>query len=788
MPGVVPFAVLAAAFLALSACGGGDGGGPSLPAPPDDGAGPPPGGEPPPAPPAGGETFTPYREVVIGFPQLLATTSARLAEIAEAEARRVGDMHGRGGTGRGQIVGLTDSGAHRDHPDLTGRFAHVCAVGWTCNDRGDVPAAADRYGGRDYSSDLWDERGHGTQVAGIVAARRNGAGVYGIAHEARIASYANEVGQLHEGCHRHEDCHGRGHAWGEIFDRENARGVRWMQGLGVRVASNSWGRFLHGRGVTLRSYTAERLRPVMAESLPAYEAWVAAGGVMVWATGNRRGDRHPYPEVEAALPLFFPQLEKGWLAVGGLGGDRLDGGGQPCGAAAEWCVAAPWVVATTAVDGLWTLAVGTSMAAPYAASSLAALKSMFPNLSHQQVRERILATADRAFPGYSRQVYGRGRIDVEKASRPLGGTWFALGARDVGPVAPTAGARIVLPRGAIGRYLANRTVTVLDGFQRAPFRVPLEAFAQPRKAPLLSMNDLALTPRRFHHAEPDGNAAVAVSGVDFQASGFAAEGLFLGFGGGAGAARGLSGLAGAPLPAGDYRMSKDAAGAVLGLSGGSGALRAVAVTGGAGSDGPGFGAAGWNPETVLAASFVPHGSEEAAGGEAFGISFASGLGRPMGWAGSGALEIEGDSVAFGWRRNLVSGEAVRLDLTNRLTHLAVRSGPLLRFDDTLLASAELEAAFRPHPFVTIGARLGAERPAAAVSGRIRTASDVDRTGRLAWRDIAVDGRDLLSFDRAGASVRFDDGRGASLGLGAAAVRDGFGRTETLVGVRADLKF
>ena len=105
---------------------------------------------------------------------------------------------------------------------------------------------------------------------------------------ARIVSYGNDAGQWHEGCpHPEEDCNDEGHGWGGIFDRENARGVRWMQGLGVRVVNNSWGRLQDKPGTTLQSYTAERLRTILAGSLPAYEAYVAAGGVMVWANGEQ---------------------------------------------------------------------------------------------------------------------------------------------------------------------------------------------------------------------------------------------------------------------------------------------------------------------------------------------------------------------------------------------------------------------------------------------------------------------------------------------------------------------
>lgn len=163
-------------------------------------------------PPGGCRTFTPHREVMIGFPSMLVeNTSAYLIEAGQAEARWVGDMHRRDETGRGQTVGTIDSGAVRGHPDLTGQFAHVCVMSWTCNDWSDVPTLADRYGGVRYSSPLWGtpRSDHGANVNGVVAAKKNGIGVYGIAYEAGIVPYGNVAGMWHEGCHPHEDCHGQ---------------------------------------------------------------------------------------------------------------------------------------------------------------------------------------------------------------------------------------------------------------------------------------------------------------------------------------------------------------------------------------------------------------------------------------------------------------------------------------------------------------------------------------------------------------------------------------------------
>ena len=57
------------------------------------------------------------------------------------------------------------------------------------------------------------------------------------------------------------------------------------------------------------------------------------------------------------------------------------------------------------------------MAAPYVAGGLAALKSMFPNLSHHRIRACILETADRSPPYDQEWIYGQGRLDLDAASR-----------------------------------------------------------------------------------------------------------------------------------------------------------------------------------------------------------------------------------------------------------------------------------------------------------------------------------------------------------------------------------
>ena len=153
----------------------------------------------------------------------------------------------------------------------------------------------------------------------------------------------------------------------------------------------------------------------MPDTLTAFAAYVRADGVAVWAAGN--GDSL-HPSVEGMLPRYFPDLEPGWLAVVGLGRDgRIGFYSHWCGDAGDWCIAAPGELVTTHRDGRWTFAGGTSIAAPYVAAGLAALKSMFPHLTYHQIRACILDTADSSPPYDNRSIYGRGRLDLDAASR-----------------------------------------------------------------------------------------------------------------------------------------------------------------------------------------------------------------------------------------------------------------------------------------------------------------------------------------------------------------------------------
>ena len=192
---------------------------------------------------------------------------------------------------------------------------------------------------------------------------------------------------------------------------------------------------------------------------------------------------------------------------------------------------------------------------------------------------------------------------------------------------------------------------------------------------------------------------------------------------------------------------------------------------------------GWSPRSVVTASLVGPRTRYA-----LGASFASGLTRPAGLEGAGAFALSGDSVDLGLRRNLFAGDAVRIEVENRLTHLSPKPGALVALDDALLATAALDLSIGLTRGVALNARLSLERPLASGDARIRTARSVGEDGRIRYGDIAIDQADLLELDRAGVGVSYRGGPGAVYGAGVMAVRDGFGATQAIAGVRAELRF
>jgi len=291
----------------------------------------------------------------------------------------------RGGDGAGVTVGIVDSGVSLGHEDLAGRIV----ASTNCIGAGGSPGACKGVGA--------DDVGHGTHVAGIIAADiDNGIGVAGVAPKAQLV-IAKALAQ--DGS-------------GDIDDI--GAGIRWVVQHGAKVVNLSLGidagaiRFLSNASIArLQMYVNE--------------AW-SAGAIPVVAAGNTGSDS-TYSNVNAIVVTatdrndhvasYASSLDSKWgMAAPGGAGSNAPGAGDANACMDVNIVSTYWYSNDASA---YACSAGTSMAAPFVSGAAAMLIGF--GLSQQQTVDRLLATADKLGPASS---YGSGRLDLAAAAAGLG--------------------------------------------------------------------------------------------------------------------------------------------------------------------------------------------------------------------------------------------------------------------------------------------------------------------------------------------------------------------------------
>jgi type VII secretion-associated serine protease mycosin len=215
-----------------------------------------------------------------------------------------------------------------------------------------------------------DIEGHGTRVAGIIAARPlKGTGFVGIAPEATILSYRYTGGEEKQG---------------------NSRTM--SQAIGAAVAAGA--KIINISSDTANKEDNEELRGAVASA-------VDAGALIIAAAGNDGADgksANTYPASYPGVLAVAASDRNDERAFFSQSGDFVD-------------VAAPGVgmVSTVPTDGQCT-ADGTSFAAPYVAGVAALLKDKNPGWTAAQIATRIEETAQRPGRGPDRFI-GWGVVD-----------------------------------------------------------------------------------------------------------------------------------------------------------------------------------------------------------------------------------------------------------------------------------------------------------------------------------------------------------------------------------------
>ncbi len=280
------------------------------------------------------------------------------AEVVWGGADKAADVVAGNYAGNGVKVAIIDTGIDYTHPDLNDNY----------------------FGGYDFvnnDNDPYDDNGHGTHVAGIVAAEDNGIGVIGVAPQADL--YAVKV----------LDSQGSG-TYSDIV-----AGIDWAISNNMDVISMSLG----------GSVGDVALQDALQR---AYDA----GIVNVAASGNDYANSISYPAKYSTV-----------IAVGATDSSDVRASFSNYGPELE--VVAPGVnIYSTYPGNTYKTLSGTSMATPMVTGVVALMLSKNPDLLPADVRQILHDSAlDLGAAGWD-QYYGYGRVqaDVAVSMTPSGGT------------------------------------------------------------------------------------------------------------------------------------------------------------------------------------------------------------------------------------------------------------------------------------------------------------------------------------------------------------------------------
>jgi len=250
-------------------------------------------------------------------------------------------------------IAILDTGVDGTHPDL----AQNMVPGWNIYNN---------------NSDTSDVFGHGTAVAGTVAAlSNNGSGVASIAWGCRLMPV--RISDLN----------------GNATYSAAASGLTWAADHGARVANISY---------------------IMTDSSTVTSAaryFQSKGGVVTISAGN-------YSTFDSSVDNPYV------LTVSGITGSNVIWANSNTGNNIDLC--APYYVYTTIAGARYSGMVGTSFSAPIVAGVAALVISVNPSLTASQIQDILKQSADDLGPVGFDSTYGWGRVNAARAVSLAGGS------------------------------------------------------------------------------------------------------------------------------------------------------------------------------------------------------------------------------------------------------------------------------------------------------------------------------------------------------------------------------
>lgn len=274
------------------------------------------------------------------------------------------------------VVAVIDSGVEYTHPDLKDNiWKNAKELNGQPGKDDDGNGYVDDVYGWDFYNDRpngYDDNGHGTHCAGIIAAAKNNFGTRGVAPNVKIMplKFLGRNGS------------------GDTADA--IRAVDYAVANGARILSNSWG---GGGYSSLLGQAVDRAND--------------AGLIFVAAAGNESNDNDSFAR--------YPANYEGVFAVGSSDSQDRKSSFSNYGAEAVFIFAPGSNIYSTYVGATYDTLSGTSMAAPQVSGGFALGASLRPSATKSELSDALCKSTVQKLTSYSQC----GRMDIAAFLRRL---------------------------------------------------------------------------------------------------------------------------------------------------------------------------------------------------------------------------------------------------------------------------------------------------------------------------------------------------------------------------------
>ena len=385
--------------------------------------------------------------------------------------------YSRGWTGKGSKVVIADTGIDTNHSEFQGQIADTID-----------------YSGQGMSvgSD------HGTHVAGITGAKKDGIGMHGAAFDSKLL-----VAKVASGYNYSFSNAKSAAAWGKD---KGSVAINVSAELNLdRAFKNSLVKIGDGSYKSTHWYYGENGYNGVKNDA---QSWKDALGeqVLVKAAGNAGRDYSAgFNQMAIATDDNGNLILNGQMLIVGnwdANNDKIASSSNKAGNVCvtfkdgvckdakmikDFFIMADGTQITSAKNGGgYVTMTGTSMAAPTVTGAIAVLHQMWPHMKGKNLVQLVLVTGDKQITNYDENVHGQGLLDMDKATQPVGGVGIPKTGRVDGGTSSISGGAAV--NGGASGIVALSNIMVVDSFDR-DFYVDLTQMVQPTDTRTLSATE-----------------------------------------------------------------------------------------------------------------------------------------------------------------------------------------------------------------------------------------------------------------------------------------------------------